>query len=279
MAKTKGVNVGRPPNPIDPNSSLAARFGWKIRTLREQRGWSLEELGNKVACSASYLSRLERGVKSPDEAVARQLDAALGTTYFSEHWQLVLRERLSQPGRAQTEHEFEAAVIRACMPNLIFGLLQTEEYARAIVMSGPFRNNVDVMVAERMRRQEVLTREHPPRLVVVLDEVALRRVVGGVDVHRAQLERLEAEMNKPHVTLQVVPADAGEYPGLVGGFEILSFTGKAPLAYVEGPGGTGHMVDSPSHLAALDETFDLSRAVALPTKATAQMIRQIREEL
>ncbi|SEF86615.1 Helix-turn-helix [Thermomonospora echinospora] len=271
--------MGRPPNPIDPNGSFAEHYGWKIRTLREERGWSLEELATKLVCSVSHLSRLERALKAPDKQIARLLDAALDTTYFTEHWLLAVRDRLSSSARSLAEHEAEARVVRAYMPTLVVGPFQTEDYARAIVKAGAYRANVDVIVAERMRRQAVLGRENGPRIQAVMDETALRRRIGGPDVLRAQLERLLEEMIRPNVTIQVVPADVGEYPGLPGGFELLSPAEGSDVAYVEGTTGMGRMVQEPAAISAMHETYDLIRAVALPVNITAQVIKEIRDTL
>ncbi len=271
--------MGRPPNPIDPNGSFAEHYGWKIRTLREERGWSLEELAEKLVCSPSHLSRLERALKSPDRQIARLLDTTFGTTYFSEHWLLAARDRLSAPARSLAEHEAEARIVRAYMPTLVVGPLQTEDYARAIVKAGAYRADVDVIVAERMRRQAVLGRENGPRIHAVMDEMALRRRIGGPDVLRAQLDRLLEEMTRPNVTIQAVPADIGEYPGLPGGFELLSLAEGPDVAYVEGTTGMGRMVEDPAAIAAIHETYDLVRAVALPVNITAQLIKEIRDTL
>ncbi|MFF5258354.1 Scr1 family TA system antitoxin-like transcriptional regulator [Actinomadura viridis] len=271
--------MGRPPNPLNPNNSFAEHYGWKIRTLRESRNWSLDDLAERIACSPSHLSKLERAQKSPDEKIARLLDAAFGSQYFAEHYEVAARDRLPATARSLGEYEAEATQIRAYMPTLVVGLLQTEAYTRAIVMSGPYRADVEEIVAERMRRQTILDGVGAPRLLVVVDEAALRRVVGGKDVMQEQLARIEVDMAKPNILVQVVPGDTAEYAALSGGFELLSLAEGGDIAYVEAPSGAGRMLEDPDILKGMDETYDLARSAALSTTETARLIKEIRESL
>jgi hypothetical protein len=113
----------------------------------------------------------------------------------------------------------------------------------------------------------------------VLDEAAIRRVVGGAEVMREQLAKLEADMARPNIMIQVIPGDTGEYAALAGGFELLSMEEGGDVAYVEGASGTGYMVMDHDLVRNLDETYDLARCMALRASETKKLIREIRESL
>jgi transcriptional regulator with XRE-family HTH domain len=156
--------MGRSPKPIDPSESLSALVGWKIRSLRESRGWTQPELGSRISCTGDHVSKLELGTRAPDLRVAELLDATFGTApYFKEHQPVLAKDRIPGPARNLADHEETAATIQVYVPMLIPGLLQTEEYARAVVLAGPNADGVDEIVAERMRRQSILDRKNPPR--------------------------------------------------------------------------------------------------------------------
>lgn len=270
--------MGRPPNPIDPDGSFAEHYGWKIRTLREERGWSLEELAAKLACSVGHLSRLERAHKSPDKQIARLLDTTFDTTYFTEHWLLAARDRIPPTARSLAFHTEEAVRIETFMPTLVVGSLQTEAYTRALVLSGPFAADVDEIVAERLRRQEVLGRENPPFLLAIMDEMALRRPIGGPSVLKGQLASLLEAMANPNINVQVVPFRTA-YTGLSGGLTLLEPAEGGPVVYAEGPAGADRMIRDPDKVARLKRIFDAIRSVALPLEGTTNLIVEIMEEL
>ena len=279
MAKTKVAKMGRPPNPIDPNGSFAEHYGWKIRSLREEHGWSLEEAAANLACSPSHLSRLERALKAPDKQSARLLDTAFGVSYFAEHWQVAARDRIPPAARSLADHMEEAVRIETFMPTLVVGSLQIEAYTRALVMTGPFAADVDEIVAERLRRQEVFTAERPPFLLAIMDEMALRRPIGGAAVLKEQLARLLEANASPDVNVQVIPARTAAHAGLSGGFTLLEPAEGGPVAYVEGAGGSGRMIRDPDSFAPLKRAFDAVRSVALPVDDSADLISHIMEEL
>lgn len=271
--------MGRPPNPIDPNGSFAEHYGWKIHTLREERGWSLEELAAKVVCSAGHLSKLERALKSPDRQIARLLDEAFGTTYFTEHWEVAVRERVPPAARSLAFHEAEATLIMGYQPAVIFGLFQIEDYIRELARAGTTPDLEGEIVAERLRRQSILDRERPPRLLVIHDESAILRPVGGAKVMRKQLGHLEQLATRPNVTLQIVPMSTGAYAGLLSGFQLMSFDEGPDVAFREGEGGTGEVIRDQGMVSRYALVYDLIRSVALPTGATLRLIREVRDAL
>jgi hypothetical protein len=134
--------------------------------------------------------------------------------------------------------EAAAAVIRTYEGQFVPGLLQTDDYMRAVVHGAHLDESgeeVGRRVRLRMARQILLTGEQPPRLWAVVDEAALRRPVGGREVMHGQLERLLEATKLPNVTLQILPFDAGAHPAMVGSFSILRFPDQElpDLVYLE----------------------------------------------
>lgn len=272
--------MGRPPNPIDPTASLTALYGWKIRTLREEKGWTQSDLGRKIAMSCDAVSKLELGKSAPDDRTGELLDQTFNTGgYFHEHAPLVRKERIPTAARSLAENESAAQIIQVYEPCLITGLLQTEDYIRARADTEPHLDDVEGIVAQRLSRQRVLTRAKPPRLLVVTDEAALRRPIGGPVVFKAQLEHLEQMLRHRHISVHAVPETRASYAGLTAGFTIISFTEGPDVAFVDGPCNTGQFFDDSDTVTALSETYDLIRSAALSDMQTADLIRQIREAL
>jgi transcriptional regulator with XRE-family HTH domain len=272
--------MGRPPKPIDPAESLTAFYGWKIRTLREERGWTQAELGKKIALSGDAVSNLELGKSAPDDRTGELLDETFGTgTYFRDHAPLVRKERIPAPARSLAQSDEAARTIRIYEPALITGLFQIEAYIRAKVETGPYADDVDEIVAQRLRRQEILKRASPPRVLVVTDEAALRRPIGGREVFKVQLQRLEEAMRHRNITIQAVPLETATNAGLTGAFTIMSFVEGHDVAFVAGPTNTGQFIDQPDTVAVLMETYDLIRSAALSSDQTVDLIRSIRESL
>jgi hypothetical protein len=172
--------------------------------------------------------------------------------------------------------EAEAVALRWYEPLIVPGLLQTEDYARAILSLRPGGNeeDLDAQVAARLARQAVLDRA---QLWCVLDEGVLRREIGGAKVMQAQLDRLAGLAGHPRVTIQVVPGSFG-HAGLLGGFVIAELDGRPPMVYLE-TAAEGQVTDSPSVAAHVALRFDKIRSEALPWGASRDLIRKVAEEL
>lgn len=159
------------------------------------------------------------------------------------------------------------------------GLLQTAEYARAVIRTdGVFEDDgvIDQRVAVRMARQAVLTRDPPPKLWAVLDEAVLRRPIGGGDVHRRQLLRLVDIADLPMVTLQVLPFASGAHRALAGSFVILEFANpdEHPLVHCEGMTG-GVFRSRANELRSYWVSFEALRSAALSPKDSLGFIAAV----
>jgi hypothetical protein len=166
------------------------------------------------------------------------------------------------------EYEAAASSIRGFQPLLVPGLLQTEEYARAVIqqfMDTSSRTHIDSLVKIRMQRQEVLSRSDPPKLLFVLDEAVIRRRVGGEAVMRRQIHHLIETAGRRNATLEVVPFSVGVHPGMQGPFVILEFPDAADdeVLYLESSRGDLIIRDIPDEIAAHEERLELLRKLSL----------------
>jgi transcriptional regulator with XRE-family HTH domain len=228
--------------------TLARRqLGAELRRLRDAAGLTIERVAQHLECSDSKISRIERGqVSATPRDVGDMLDL-----YPVDDWK---REELVQLARqarrrpwwevefhdlplAYASYEAAAVTIRTYQVQLVPGLLQTEDYARAVLRAlrpGLEPPDVEGRIEVRIRQQAILTRPDPPGLHAVLDEAVLRRPVGSAAVMRQQLERLMTWIEHPNVTVQVLPFAAGEHAGMDGAFVLFGFGGPPEdVVYLE----------------------------------------------
>jgi transcriptional regulator with XRE-family HTH domain len=233
------TNLIRPVGEGGP-TVLRILLGTHLRRLREARRLSLEQAAEVIRASHSKLSRLETGrVGFKDRDIADLL-TLYGVTDPAEREALrELARRASTPGwwhdfsdvlpiwfEAYLGLEEAATQIRGYQVQFVPGLLQARDYARAVTLLGHGADpakQVEHRVELRMARQSVLSKPDPPNVWVVLDEAALRRPVGDSRVMRAQLEHLLAVGERPNVTIQVMPFQAGGHAAAGGSFTILRF--------------------------------------------------------
>ncbi|EST39336.1 hypothetical protein N566_02480 [Streptomycetaceae bacterium MP113-05] len=266
------------PRELDPSASVLDYFGSELRRLRRAAGLSQERLGEIVNYTGALVGLVEIAKRSPSRDFTERCDGALGADgTLTRLWPLVSRSGL--PGWFQDYAGLEARAteIRTYQAQVVHGLLQTENYARAVLR--PARpTDLDGLTEARMKRQEILTRTNPPRLWMALDEAALRRAVGGPDVMRTQLRRLLDYRETPRVVVQVLPFDAGAHAGLNGSFNMLSFGDSPDVAYSEGYAG-GQTLTEASDVELCQVQYDLVRAAALSPDDSAELIAQVLEEL
>jgi transcriptional regulator with XRE-family HTH domain len=214
--------------------------GARLRRLRTEMGLTREEAAEAIRASEWKIHRLENGqvgfkerdiidllrlyeVSDPGEVAEF---VALAREANTPGWWQHYGDVLPQWFRTYVDLEAAAAVIRTYEGQFVPGLLQTDDYMRAVIQGAHLEDSneeVGRRVRLRMARQTLLTGEQPPRLWAVVDEAALRRPVGGREVMRGQLERLVEATKLPNVTLQILPFDAGAHPAMVGSFSILRF--------------------------------------------------------
>ncbi|WP_327696859.1 helix-turn-helix domain-containing protein [Streptomyces sp. NBC_00459] len=270
------------------------RLGQELRRLREQKGMTAEEVAERLLVSQSKISRLENGRRSISQRDVRDLCGV----YEVEDQRMVdsLMEMAKDSRQQGWWHAFgdvpysvyigletDAASLRVYDPQVIPGLLQTRPYAEALITgalpetpSGDIDNRVQV----RLRRQERITAvENPLRLWTVLDEAALRRVVGSRLLMREQLESLVEQSQLPHVTVQVIPFDMGAHPGLNGQYAILEFPDAADSSVVYIEGVTSDLyLEKAQDVQKYSVMYEHLRAQALNVDQSRQFIADLAKE-
>jgi len=272
------------PNDADRAGTPAGVFGAELRYYRTRAGLSQKDLASRANVSHDVISKIETGERPPAEDFPPRLDAVpdLDTrgalTRLWDHLKKGQKQRLHGWFQEWADIEAQATVLRWYEPLVVPGLLQTEDYARAILSARPDGNldDLDEQVAARLARQAVLDRPDAPQLWSVLDEGVLHRAIGSPKVMRSQLYRLAEAAEHPKTTIQVIRA-AGAHAGLLGGFIIADLDARPPVAYLE-TAAEGHVTDSPSVAAHLALSFDRLRAEAESWASSRDLIRKVAEE-
>jgi transcriptional regulator with XRE-family HTH domain len=273
------------------------RLGSELRRLREDHSIKLEEVAERLGVAASTLSRIETG-KAPTKSVyltamlemygvtdpaQRQVLVDMAREGHRKGWWSVYDDVLPTGFGIYVGLEAEAAGLRAFEGEAVQGLFQTPDYARAILREVQARDTdeqVERLVDLRMKRQEVLDRNPPLDVWMILDEAVVRRTIGGPEVMRDQLARLVEESKKPNVTLQVLPFETGSHAGLRGPFSILEFPERADadVAYVESVAGIIYL-EKEREVRTCAEAFDRLRAAALSPGQSSDLIFEAAKDL
>jgi DNA-binding XRE family transcriptional regulator len=241
------------------------------------------ELAELLGYTPQLIGQIEAGKNIPSKKLAEDLDTYFETNgLFVRLWKLITESRhiaALPPGFPKfVELERQANAIRVFSLALVTGLLQTEDYARTILLTVQHPDRVDEFLTTRMDRQAILARDKPPRLWVTLDERALRTIVGNKDIMRSQLEHLLEASRRPNIMIQVVPEDIGEYAGLGGDVFLLGFDKESDVAYTEAA-GRGQIVEDSAGVYDLHVRYDLIRGHARPVAESRKLIESILESL
>ncbi|MEU3427201.1 helix-turn-helix domain-containing protein [Streptomyces gardneri] len=262
---------------LDPSASPLDYYGSELRRLREEAGLGQAQLGSILYCTASLVGQIETAKKVPTRQFSERLDAALMTGgVFTRLVGLVLKSQLPTWFQAYAELEARATYISTYQSQLVYGLLQTTEYARAVLsVENPGR--LDEMVAARMERQRILGREHPPVLCVVLDEAVLYREIGGVEVMRNQLGHVLGFLDHPWIQVQILPFEVGQHSAMMGSFTLLRFDEDPDVFYAESY-DSGHMTANPQVIRERTVGYARLQASALSLEDSAALIKRVTEE-
>jgi transcriptional regulator with XRE-family HTH domain len=264
----------------DPDKSALSAFAAELRAHRAQAGMSRDELAEKVNCSASLVAMIETERRTPSRDFAAGCDQVFGTPGTFARLEERLREvPFPASFRPFAAHEAIATSLRSFEVSLVPGLLQTPEYARAVLATRPntSQEQIDLLVTARLARQDVWDREDPPLMWALIDEGVLHREVGTAEVMRGQLAHLAEMSRRPNITVQVVPYSAGPHSGLLGAFVIAEVDDSPAIAYLE-TAAEGETVEEPSVVAGVVLKFDTLRSEALPHGASRDMIMRVAEE-
>lgn len=269
------------------------RLGIELRELREAAELTIEQVAERLEVSDSKISRIENGQVSATPRDARDMATLYGVTgQRLENLMQLARETREKPWwyeyRDLTAIDFatfesEASELLYHAPLTLPGLLQTPDYARAII--GAIRHDlpaeqIERRVEFRMKRQALLTGAEPPTLWAILDEAILYRMIGGQKVMWEQLNQLIEFAGLPNVTLQVLPFSAGEHAGLDSPFTIIRFPEPTDRDMVTFEHiGLVHYLDDPTSVALHASVFDHLRAAARKPDDSLKLVHARAEEL
>lgn len=267
-------------------------LGARLRELRTAAGLSVEDVAERLEVSPAKVSRLEtgaRGVNINDirvlcdiyEVSAPERDRLLALARESRRRSWWQEYGLPESLATYVGLEDAAVSIHQYETNLVPPLLQTEEYARAVttgIVPWLSDDEVEQRVQARLARQALLVADKPPELWTIVDEAALRRMVGGPEVMRSQLEALAERSRPPQVTLQVIGLEAGAHPGMNSSFILLHLEEVSDVVYVEGLIGNFYL-QSPNDLSRYRRAFDHLQAVALSPKNSRDRIASVAADL
>ena len=264
-------------------------LGARLRELRLAQGLTVEQVSEQLLCSPSKVSRMETGQRGATLRDVRDLCQIYGLTDVTrvEYLMGLVREAKQQAWWQSYDLDYatyvglEQAATTLCyyQSTIVPGLLQTVGYARAMhkgSMPAEFtQERADELIEVRMRRQQVITRDPPLQLRVVLDEAVLHRVVGGPDVMAGQLRHFNTIAKRPNVTLQVIPFSIGAHPAMENMFNILEFDDVAPhVVYVEGLMGW-LFLERENDVRRYARVFKYLCEVALDPKDTIELISEV----
>jgi transcriptional regulator with XRE-family HTH domain len=269
----------------DSESDPAAFLGDELRRARVAAGFSSQDaLAARLGFDRTVITKAETGDRPPtvDVLTAWCQACRLDDELFGRLAVLARRARGPLPPWFEGWPGFEAQAValRTYEALLVPGLLQTEEYARAVLRGAQGdagEDEIEQQVAARLQRQDILSRENPPRLWAVLDEGVLHRSIGGPKIMHDQLMHLARVPDRPKASVEVIPFDAGERAGLLGAFMIADQDGAGSILYLE-TATTGQMVDAPSAVRDAGLIFDTLRGEALPRAASRDLIVKVAEE-
>jgi transcriptional regulator with XRE-family HTH domain len=268
------------------------RLGIELRQLREAAEYTIEQVAARLEVSDSKISRIENGQVGATPRDVRDMAALYGVTgQRMENLMQLARETREKPWWNQygdlkldfAAYEAEASSILIFSPMILPGLLQTADYARAIIREIRFDlppEKIERLVEFRMKRQALLNAPNPPMLWVVVDEAVLRRMIGGPRVMQHQLESLIECARLPHVTLQLLPFSGGAHAGLDGPFFIIRYLEPTDrdIVYFEHT-GSEHYLDDPRAVSLHLSLFDQIRAAAMKPDDSIKFLIDRADEL
>jgi hypothetical protein len=259
-------------------------FAANLKRMLDGYKWSRADLAGRCNYSVSVVGNILGFERKPTIPNGEAFDGAFGLTDM-----FAAKARAIREGEAYPEpfvdfsfREREADELCVFEHSLCPGLLQTEDYARAVLSTLPGRSvaETDRLVTARLARQSILARtdRRPPHLWAVVDEGALRRPLAPVPVMYAQCMRLIEVGDLPNVSVTVVPYSAGGHTGLLGAFTIAQQQGRPSIVNVEDI-VDGRVAEDPELVAEVSLRFRSLQAEAMPTTASRDMIARIAEEL
>ena len=262
--------------------TFRANFIEELRARRKQMGLLQREFAEKAHVSLSSVKKYEEGKKRPERKFAIWCDDFYGCPgTFERLYDGMVAESYPSWFGPRVLFEDEATCVHEWEMRGIPGLLQTRSYASAVIRAcRPYdtEDELERDAAARIERQNILMREDPPKLWVVLGEGVLRQAVGGIRVMREQLGHLLSLAETQRIVLQVLPFAVSDAPGVDGPAALFEFDESPTVAYLEG-WGSGRVIKDPKEVAAIATALSMIKGCALSPIDSAQLMTRIRSEL
>lgn len=285
--------------PVRPSPTVRRRrLRYELRRLRLEHGLTIEQVqersgGDIKAPSISRWENGERSVRPTDlrllldiydvQGERRETLLTLSRQAKERGWWQSYASAIPEWFQVYVGLEAEASLVHVYESELVDGLLQTADYYRAFLRTAPAaadEDGADRKIEVRLARQERLTGDDPPEYWAVLNEAVIRRVVGGADVMRKQLDHITGLSELPHVNVQVLPFSAGVHPAMDGGFRILGFPEAADpdMVYLENQAGSLYLEEEPE-IDRYARMFSHLIAKALDPEESRHMIARVARDL
>ncbi|MFJ4687270.1 helix-turn-helix domain-containing protein [Streptomyces sp. NPDC088789] len=267
---------------LKPDSSPTAAFGERLRRMRDARGWTQDELAERIGCTGSHISAVETGRRPPTQRFAASADRTFGSGDRFVRQSLAVRQTALLEGFPEyVRHEARAVEIRLYEIGIIPGLLQTPEYAKVLADSAVQRGSItpeqaDERVSFLLERQAALARGRAPMMFVVIDESCIRRRVGGHKVMLTQLDRLAEFASLPNTMLQVASFDLGERRPFNLPVHLLTLPDLSMAVYTESQ-TQGHLDRETNAVLPLLTAYHQLQAVSLTQAASVDLITEVRK--
>jgi transcriptional regulator with XRE-family HTH domain len=282
------------PEVVERSPTLRRReLASRLRDLRKQSGLTVDEVAHHLLCSPPKVSRIETGARPPTLRDVRDLCVLYGVSEVEQARLMTIAREAKQQGwwnkfddlaiESLIGLEIEAKRISSYESCILPWTFQTEEYARAVIKGALPRIDDRILeerVTARMTRQELLQTPDPPHVWSLIDESALRRIVGSGSVMREQLSKILEVAAASNVTMQIVPFDAGAHPGLDNTFTLLEFgtSVQPPVTFVENLAGTFYLEREPE-IMRYQEVLDNLRACSLSPVNSVKCVQEVRKSL
>ncbi|WP_116214861.1 helix-turn-helix domain-containing protein [Streptomyces olivoreticuli] len=267
---------------LDPEESPGARFGQRLRALRDERGWTQDDLGERMGCSGTHISAVETGRRPPTTRFAKSADRVFGTGDRLERQSSAVRHTALIEGFPEyVTHEARATEVRLYEVGVIPGLLQTPEYAATLEADAVRREAItpeqaDERVQLVAKRQATLVRSPSPLIFAVLDEGCIRRPMGDPAVMDAQFARLLEFAELPNTVLQVAPFSMGARRPFNLPLYILTLPDRSLMSYAESA-HRGHLERESTFVLPVLTAYHQLQAEALSQAASVAVIEQVRK--
>lgn len=251
----------------------------EIRRAREAKAMKQAEVGNELHVSESLVRAWETGRRIPQPDDLERFETFFGTGGLLGR---LRGDLVKAPVPLEwfvqwTEIEKRATTLWSFELAVVPGLLQTEDYARTVLHAARHLADTEEMVTARLARQEVLTGEDPPMLVVLLDESVLRRNVGGAAIMHGQLLHLVRMAERENVFIHIIPLNAVACAGFISGFVVASLEGANDVAYVDNQ-LDGEVIEEPEGVTRLRRMFDTFRSDALSRDESIELMVKVAAE-